>query len=244
MTLNQLFTNIADAIRNKKGTSGKIIAENFPTEIGSIPSGSTYPPDWSELGYDKTPESVITDFNYAKQIKDNWDSSVTSLRSKYSGDRELMFMPLVDTSNVTDMRGMFSNCTFLTTIPLLNTDKVTDMNQMFYGCSSLTSIPLLDTSSVTNVEYMFQICTGLRDVPVFDFSNVVSGNPSRSIFSGCNALTNDSLNNILEICINMTSVTSNKTLKYVMGLTEEQATTCTTLSNHQAFLDAGWTTGY
>lgn len=34
-----------------------------------------------------------------------------------------------------------------------------------------------------------------------------------------------------------------KTLKYI-GLSAEQATKCTTLSNYQAFLDAGWTTGF
>lgn len=41
MTLTQLFTNIANAIRNKKGTSSTIIAENFPTEISSIQTGIT-----------------------------------------------------------------------------------------------------------------------------------------------------------------------------------------------------------
>ena len=39
MTLTQLFTAIANAIRAKKGTSGTIIAENFPTEIASITTG-------------------------------------------------------------------------------------------------------------------------------------------------------------------------------------------------------------
>lgn len=43
--------------------------------------------------------------------------------------------------------------------------------------------------------------------------------------------------------INMTKIASNKTLKYI-GLVQEQATTCTTLSNYQAFVNACWTTGY
>lgn len=38
-TLTSLFTDIADAIRAKKGTSDTIIADNFPSEIASIPSG-------------------------------------------------------------------------------------------------------------------------------------------------------------------------------------------------------------
>lgn len=40
MTLIQLFTAIADAIRSKKGTSATIAAENFPSEIESISGGS------------------------------------------------------------------------------------------------------------------------------------------------------------------------------------------------------------
>lgn len=106
MTLTQLFTAIANAIRTKKGTSGTIVASNFPTEIASITTGhldnaeyeeanddlddilegstpvTIYPPDWSELGYENTPQAIIDGFNYAKDIKDNWDSSITYMRRK------------------------------------------------------------------------------------------------------------------------------------------------------------------
>jgi hypothetical protein len=71
MTLTQLFTNIANAIRAKKGTSETIKAEDFPAEINSIPSGGSYPPDWSEIGYEDTPQAVIDGFNYAKEIQEN-----------------------------------------------------------------------------------------------------------------------------------------------------------------------------
>lgn len=106
MTLTQLFTAIANQIRRIKGTSGTIIAENFPTEMSSIELGhldnaeyteanddlddilegsspvTIYPPDWSELGYENTPQAIIDGFNYAKDIKDNWDSSITYMRRK------------------------------------------------------------------------------------------------------------------------------------------------------------------
>lgn len=39
MTLTQLFTNIANAIRAKTGSSETIKAEDFPTEIASITTG-------------------------------------------------------------------------------------------------------------------------------------------------------------------------------------------------------------
>lgn len=38
-TLGTLFTAIADAIRAKKGTTGNIVADDFPTEIASIQTG-------------------------------------------------------------------------------------------------------------------------------------------------------------------------------------------------------------
>ena len=39
MTLTQLFTAIADAIRSKKGTQTQIAAESFPTELTEISTG-------------------------------------------------------------------------------------------------------------------------------------------------------------------------------------------------------------
>ena len=124
--------------------------------------------------------------------------------------------PLINTSNVTNMNSMFSNCSNLTDIPQLNTSKVNDMSSMFFNCSSLTTIPELNTSNVINMTNMF---------------------------SGCTNLSNETLNNILHMLINATSYTGTKTLKYI-GLSEEQAQICTTLSNYTAFTEAGWTTGY
>lgn len=38
-TLTALFTDIADAIRAKTGKTGKIVADNFPSEIAAIQAG-------------------------------------------------------------------------------------------------------------------------------------------------------------------------------------------------------------
>ena len=123
----------------------------------------------------------------------------------------------LDTSNMTNMSNMFNGCNHLVSIPQLNTSKVNNMSGMFSNCEYLTTIPLLDTSNVTNM------------------SNMFITSPK---------LSNESLNNILQMCINAVKIaSSNKTLKYI-GLSSTQATTCQGLSNYQAFLDAGWTKGY
>ena len=147
--------------------------------------------------------------------------------------------PLLDTSGVTNMTRMFSSCTSLTTVPLLDTSGVTNMTNMFSNCTSLTTIPLLDTSSVTNMTKMFSSCTSLTTIPLLDTSSVT--NMTR-MFSSCPSLSNESLNNILTMCINATSYTGTKTLAYI-GLSSTQRTTCQSLSNYQDFINAGWTTG-
>ena len=191
-------------------------------------------------------------------------SAVTSMRNMFYGCTSLTTIPQLDTSAVTDMSYMFQDCTALTTIPQLNTSKVTNMMNMFYGCTSLTTIPLLNTSAVTSMRNMFYGCTSLTTIPQLDTSAVTS---MRNMFSGCTSLTtisqldtskvtsmmnmfnsctslsNDSLNNILAMLTNATSYNGTKTSKYI-GLSETQATTCTTLSNWAACEAAGWTTGY
>lgn len=115
---------------------------------------------------------------------------------------------------------MLQSCFMLKKIKGLNTSGVTSMYNMFASCYELTDIEVLDTSTLAN--------TGMRNM-----------------FNGCTKLSNESLNNILQMCINAVKITdsSYKTLAYI-GLTSAQATICQGLSNYQAFLDAGWTTGY
>lgn len=243
MTLIQLFTNIANAIRAKTGSSETIKAEDFPTEIADITTGhldnteyaeanddlddilegstptTIYPPDWSEIGYSDTPQSIIDGFNYAKDIYDNWDSTITDMTRKYINNKNLNYFPLVNTSNVTAMTQAFDT-------------------------SDIQSIDAINTSKVLYFTQAFQNCNYLKDVPVFNFSSVTSTSNLYRMFYQCNRLTDTSLNNILTSCILATNIiTGTKTLKYI-GLSQAQAETCQTLSNYQAFLDAGWTTGY
>ena len=149
-------------------------------------------------------------------------------------------IPLIDTSAVTNMNSMFYGCTSLTEIPLIDTSAVTTMDSMFYGCTSLTTIPQLDTSAVTDMRNMFDGCTSLTTIPQLDTSAVTN---MSGMFRSCTSLSNDSLNNILAMLINATAYTGTKTLKFI-GLSETQATICTTLSNWATCEAAGWTTGY
>lgn len=287
-TLTQLFTSIANAIRNKKGTSALIEAEDFPTEIAGIttgemtqeeyaqamadctsilenttvPSGTisitsngthdvtnyvsasvnipSYPPDWSQIGYSNAPGILLTDFSYAKNIYDSWNESTTSMGSMFENDTNLVYIPLINTSNATNMNSTFKACSKLQYVPLLDTSKVTNMNCLFYQDQLLKEIPLLDTSNVSIFWGMFYLCGGLENVPVLNTSKATM---LEKMFQSCPKLSNNSLNNILQMCANATSYTGTKTLQY-LGLSSAQATTCTGLSNWTAAQTAGWTTGY
>lgn len=175
--------------------------------------------DWSSIGYDSIPQSIIEGYNYAKEIYDNWVVG-TSLSSKFSADRKLVFMPLIDTSPNTSLSNAFRNCFSLLEVSKLNTVNVTNMGNCFQGCNALKVIPEFNTSNVTS------------------FSNM---------FSNCNLLNDESLNNILNMCINASSYTGTKTLA-TLGIQNNANTypvsRIQALPNYQAFLDAGWTIGY
>lgn len=148
--------------------------------------------------------------------------------------------PLLETNNVTIMGYMFNGCNNLKFVPKLNTSKATNMNNMFSRCHNLITVSELDTKKATTMGAMFYDCYALINVPIFDMSSMISNN---SMFTNCNALSDNSLNNILASLSTAISYNDTKTLKSI-GLSEEQATKCTTLSNWAACETAGWTTGY
>lgn len=168
-------------------------------------------------------------------------SKVTEMKNAFNGCTSLVTVGSLNASNTTRLEGTFQGCSSLTNITLLNTSKVTIIDSMFKNCTSLTTAPTLDMSNVTRTVDAFNGCTNLTTMPVWNISNVEF---VYNMFAGCTSLSDESLNNILAMCINATKVSSSfKTLKNI-GLTSEQANRCKTLSNYSAFTAAGWTTGY
>ena len=150
-----------------------------------------------------------------KSVPDDLTFSGTSASGSFKCCVGLTSMPLLDTSNITDMSYMFAYCTSLTSIPLLNTSSVTNMRTMFQGCTNFTTLPLLNTTNVTDMSYMFD---------------------------NCRNLTNDSLNNLLKMCSNVSSnYTGTKTLNRIFNGNYYNSATIEGLSNYQDFVNAGWT---
>ena len=210
-------------------------------------------------------------FTYIQEVPLIDTSSLTSLRDLFTGCTNLTTVPLLDTSNcvnfqnfmqgctsltsilkfdltkATTLASMFIGCTALTNVPVFNTTSaLTTLTSMFQNCSSLTSLDLsgFKTTNVTNMNSMLNGCSSLTDITFGSYFSIAKVTNMQNIFSGCTSLSNTSLNNILGILPSVNKLSSsNRRLSY-LGLTYDQATTCTSLSNWAAAQTAGWSTGW
>lgn len=166
-------------------------------------------------------------------------SNATTLVSCFSVDTALSTVNLT-LPNAEDISGMFQFSRKLHTVNLNTSNKLKNIYCLFDSCDKITNVTISDTSGVTNFEVMFGNCSALENPGVIDMTSATN---IGMIFSSCPKLTDEGLNNIMASLLTATQYTGTKTLKYI-GLSEEQATKCTTLSNYQAFTGAGWVTGY
>lgn len=98
-------------------------------------------------------------------------------------------------------------------VPLLDISQLTSMT-IFQGYRSLETIPLLDTTHITNMTNCFDRCFSLSD---------------------------ESLDNILQMCINATAYSKTKRL-YSIGInsTNYPHEKIQALPHYQDFINAGW----
>lgn len=213
-------------------------SNNLASTIESIPSGGGR--DWTEIGYTAEPEAIQEGFDYAKQIKQNWTSD-----SRFYEDTNILFAPFVDTSERTTFRYFAYQCYKLVTIPLLNTNNVTNFANAFEGCSALEEIPLFNTQNVTTFNSSFSSCYSLKKFPILNTSKVTN---LYNMFKNVGNLNDDSVDNVLKMCINATTYNQSaetKTLAH-LGFTKTNypVARIQALSNYQDFINAGWTIGY
>lgn len=165
------LTDVANAIREKKGTTDTIPASNFDTEIASI--------DGSGSGK-YVPRHIL----FREYTGTDLNEEISNL----------------DTSNIVNMTDMFYSCQNITSIDISqwNTSNVTSMKEMFGGCNNLTNVNVsnLDTSKVVDISLLFNTCSKLTslDLSTWDVSNV-NGTGLDSTFSSCTSLENLNINN-------------------------------------------------
>ena len=180
MALIEKLENIGNAIRNKTGKTDLLTLDEMVTEIGNIETGGgsgegSGDLDWSAIGYEGTPQYIKDNYDYAVEIQNNW-TPATSLQNKFKDDKNIIIMPIVDTSNTTNFNSMFYACTNLKTIPLLDTSKGTNIESMFQSCTNLEYVPALNISSAPSLRYCFNGCNNLKTIPLLDTSNITNFN--------------------------------------------------------------------
>lgn len=145
----------------------------MPGVVYKKKGGKVFPPDWTKIGYDDTPKSTLIGFDYAVDIKDNWDTSIVTHTERYRDDKVLMYFPKnIDTSNLITVDRMFQ-------------------------ASNLESIDI-DLSNARTAAAVFTDCLNLRNAIVHGIGNPdAPGGAVGSIpnmFSNCRSLVELDLN--------------------------------------------------
>ncbi len=141
-TLTELFTDTADAIREKKGTSDPIVADNFPEEIRNLPTGG------SEDGLRDFINGEITDFTVP--------DGTTVLR-----DYVLYYVSTLtslNTNSVTEIGSCAAmNCLGLTELNMPEATVIS--SNAFATCTKLASFSAPKAEEIQSMA--FRLCTGL-----------------------------------------------------------------------------------
>lgn len=183
--LHNYLTDVAIAIKNKKGDTTPIKASDFDTEIENLPSG----------GGDDLSEYFVTEINQNTSTSFRWD-----------GFKKIADVKIAD--NVTSLTYLFRNYTFfgqsyVNEFPkIICGPNVTSMYYMYASSSTSSNSPSkiditgLDTSNVTTMERMFNGRSNLLslDFSNFDFKNVTT---LSGMFTNCSSLTEIDMQNLI-----------------------------------------------
>ena len=192
-TLINFLTDVAAAIKAKKGDSTLIPAADFDTEIANLPSGD-----------DTMLISLIDRTATSFEIPEG-----TTSIGVYAFAFCLSLASIIIPDSVTSIgEGAFGNCTSLTSITM--PDSVTSIGDTaFYGCTGLTSVTI--GNSVTSIgSSAFSGCTGLTSITIPDSVTSIG----ESAFEYCTGLTSITIpNSVTSIeyyafgnCTNLTEI--------------------------------------
>ena len=243
--LTDFLTDTANAIRTKKGTTGKINPQDFSSEIASIQTGvdtsdATATADDILLGktaYAKGEKLTGTIETYAgeggetvNKLASFADGTLTEITAddlagatKIADYAFYSYSPLTSVTipnSVTSIgSSAFRSCGSLTSVTIPNS--VTSIGgDAFNGCTSLISIIL--PNSVTLISgYMFYRCSKLTSITI---PNSVEG-IDRYAFNGCTSLTSIILPNSVRYinnaafdnCRGLTSITISSAVTRIDG---------------------------
>lgn len=165
--LTDFLVDVADAIREKKGTTELINPQDFASEIASIESGGGN--GWTghvdaeglrAIGW--TDEDIA----YYQENGVDWNEEDDHLHLVSEDNKELY--GVLTPHNI----GTYKNK--IVYLPKISVTGLESLANKFKDCYNLIAVPHLDTSLATNVQGIFMCCYRLRSVPPLDFSNATN----------------------------------------------------------------------
>jgi hypothetical protein len=177
--LTDFLTDVADAIRTKKGTTALINPQNFSSEIASIESGGGGGADNGFLGVATLrEEKVFGAYNFKTLIINDGVEEIATFALYRCMATEI----ILPNSVVTIGQNAFYNCLNLKSINL--PDNITILpNQCFFGCEALETVILPENLKTINTA-CFRGCTLLKKVVFKSIITTITTN----VFYGCSSL--------------------------------------------------------
>ena len=217
-TLTALFTDIAEAIREKTGDTDSIIADDFPDVIREKWQVAPSPPPLPYLTFSSPNTFTLKVYDLAK----HWDGTLeystdasnwhiwdgtTKLSSNTNWDTKSLYLRGTGNTKIVGnnnnyrwyLEGSYIACTGnienlldYTTVKSGGHPPMADYcyYYMFYNCTSLTQAPALPATTLTSNCYyaMFFKCTGLTQAPELP-ATTLAGRCYAYMFQDCASLT-------------------------------------------------------
>lgn len=198
--LNDFLTDLADAIREKKGTTEPINAQNFADEIRGISTsmwtGHADADGLRAIGWDDEDIAyfqkhgvnwMAEDDEYHKVPEDNKALYGVINYSNYKNYQDIVvYLPKFDMSAASGS-DMFANFTKMVAMPLLELPNLKTLHLTFYNCRMLTCIPsVFEGFQPISARSSFEYCYSISELPRIDFSKCMTF--TNITFSSCMCL--------------------------------------------------------
>lgn len=210
--LTDLLTDVADAIREKKGTTELINPQDFASEIASIESGGGN--GWTGHADAEGLRAIgwtDEDIAYYQENGVDWNEEDDHLHLVSDDNKALygvltadnistykdriVYLPKIDISNRTIASNLFKNCYYLVAIPALDWTNIEYLYATFENCVSLTSVAPIVAPGVYQMSRAFYQCSLLRKVKLNIDTSMEAGNA----FYKCSSLESITSDGVLRL---------------------------------------------
>lgn len=182
--LQDFVTDIADAIREKKGTEDKINPQDFADEIRDIHEEVDMF-GLSTIGFTKVKDAWIKEnIIYAQQLAEQWDPNGTT-PLLFQNNQKLLFLPALKFNAPINTTYMFENCYGLVAIANESIPITGNCDYMFEKCHSLHKAPIFE-NPITSANAMFSECYSLQGEICLVLSKDIK--TVGSMFANCKSL--------------------------------------------------------